>query len=229
MKIKKFLPLQILIFAIALSACQKSAAENEQVKPQTLPSVSPTSTLTPTPTPEENSAIGKIDFKNFAFSETEGYEKFTLKDGEKTFEMGKEDGISLDKMEYSDVTDDGEKEAILTMSIQTGGSSMPNLIYIYTLRNGKPILLWSFITGDRAEGGLKKVYAENGELVVETFGDNKFENDEWEFHFPKNKFTGYCCPSAYTKIHFKWNGKKFAPEGKPELFDYNWKKDTKEN
>lgn len=217
----------ILILAIAFSACKKSTAENEQIKSQTLPSISPTLSLTPTSSPEEDSAIQKIDFKNFTFPETDGYERFTLKDGEKTFEMGKEDGISLGKTEYSEVTGDSEKEAILIMSIQTGGSSTPNLVYIYTLKNEKPQLLWSFITGDRAEGGLKNVYADNGKLVVETFGDNKFENDEWEFNFPKNKFSGYCCPTAYTKIRFKWNGKKFAVEGKPELFDYDWKNQNK--
>ena len=66
------------------------------------------------------------------------------------------------------------------------------------------------MTSDRASGGLKKIYAANDELIVETFGDNKFVNDKWKFDYPKGEFKGDCCPIAYTKIRFKWNCKKFV-------------------
>lgn len=227
MKIEKLLPLKILILAIVFSACQKSAAENEQIKSEFSPLAAPTLELTATPSPEINSPIRKIDFKNFTYPFTEEVGEFMLKNGEKPRVPREDSGVSLWKVEYSDVTNDAEEEAIVFMSVETGGSSMPNIIFIYTLKKDKPKLLWHFLTGDRAEGGLKNVYAENSELVVETFGDNKFENDEWEFNFPKNKFTGYCCPSAYTKIYFKWNGKKFVVQGEPELFDYDWKNQNK--
>ena len=94
-----------------------------------------------------------------------------------------------------------------------------SIIYFYTLQNNKPKLLWSFGTGDRADGGLKKIYVENGELIVELFGENKFVDGKWESHIPKEKFRGACCPSLYTETHFKWNGKKFIVEGKPAIFD----------
>ena len=221
----------ISMTAFIFSGCQKSAAENNQTLSQPLPSVSPTLNLSSTISSDLNSPIRKIDFDNYTYSGPDDYaETFTLKNGEKDFEMGEEDGIDLFKKEYADLTGDGNEDAILTMSIQTGGSSSPHLVYIYALKNNKPKVLWSFMTGDRAEGGLKKVYADNGELVVETFGDNKFENDKWVFNFPnKDKFSGYCCPTAYTKIRFKWNGEKFAADGKPELFDYDMKKETNKN
>ena len=67
----------------------------------------------------------------------------------------------------------------------------------------------------------KKPTPNSGELVVETFGDNKFENGKWKFSFPENKFRGYCCPTVYTRIRFKWNGEKFVEDGERELFDYD--------
>ncbi len=112
-------------------------------------------------------------------------------------------GVSLDNINYGDTTTDGQEEAIINLSIQTGGSATPNAIYVYTIKNEKPELLWSFDTGDRAEGGLKKVYAENGNLIVELFGDDKFENGEWEYDIPEGKFKGLCCPKVFTKFRFK--------------------------
>lgn len=218
-----------LAIAFAFSACQKSTAENNQASPQSLPTVSPTSSLSSILSPNSDSPIRKVDFKNFAFPETKDYPEFRLKDGEKPYEHMREDGIDLFKIEYSDLTNDGKEEAILMMSIQTGGSAIPNLIYIYTLKNGKPKLLWEFMTGDRADGGLKKIYTENGELIVELFGDSKIVDDKWSFHIPEEKYLGDGRPSIYTKNRFKWDGKKFTVEGKPELFDYDWKKRNEEN
>lgn len=230
MKDEKFLVLKILVLAMTLAflACQKSETENGSISSS--PSTSPLQTLSQTPSIDSDLPIRKIDFKNFTYPwtkdlSTKDEKTFTLKDGEIPFEREGQMGVSLAKIEYADVTGDDTDEAILVISLQTGGSAVPNLVYIYTAENEIPKLLWSFDTGDRAQGGLKGVYAENGKLVVETFGSSKFENDEWEFKFPE-KIAGYCCPTAYTKIHFKWNGKKFAVEGKPELFDYNWKNRT---
>ena len=100
---------------------------------------------------------------------------------------------------------------------------MPNLIYIYSLENAKPKLLWAFISGDRAEGGLKNVYTENGKLLVELFGNNKFiqNKNEFEFQSEVDLRTGLCCPDSFSKFRFEWNGKKLEQDGETELFDYD--------
>lgn len=134
-----------------------------------------------------------------------------------------QDGASIQKIEYGDANNDGAEDAIVSIVAETGGNCSCDMVYIYSLDDNKPKLLWAFGTGDRAEGGLKKIYAENGELVVQLFGDNKFENDKWKYSIAEGKFNGYCCPTTYTKIRFKWNGEKFIAQGKPELFDYDWK------
>lgn len=215
----------ILIVTFALSACQKSAAENNQVKPQNLPTALPTVSLSPTPAPNLDSSIREVDFKNFSYAFTDIVGNFTLRNGEKPRIPKGDAGIHLDKVEYADVTNDEAEEAILTMSVETGGSSIPSAIFIYTMKKNKPNLLWNFVTGDRAEGGLKELYVENGELAVELFGDSKIVNDKWSFSVPKEKDLGAGRPAVYTKNRFKWNGKQFVVQGNPELFDYDANKE----
>lgn len=166
------------------------------------------------------SPVRKVDFRNFAYAyPQDSSEKFALVDGKKE-RTESEDGARLGKIEYGDVTNDGEEEALLRISPDTGGNCQCEMVFVYTLENGKPKLLWSFDTEDRAAGGLKKTYAEKGKLVVETFGDTRFENGEWDFRMPEGRAGGLCCPTAYTKISFEWNGEKFAPAGEREIHDY---------
>jgi hypothetical protein len=101
------------------------------------------------------------------------------------------------------VTGDSVEEAIVSVSIQTGGSAMPSIIYIYTLRNKRPVLLWSRSTGDRADGGLRAVYAENGRLVVELNSSVGAGGD--------------CCPTRFMRIRYKWRGGCFRQKRKETL------------
>lgn len=130
-------------------------------------------------------SIRAVDFRNFSYQETEGLHiprsrkrSFKLKDGlspETRDKQGSVDemGVQLNRVSYGDVTGDGQEEAIVTMSIVTGGSALPNIVYIYTLKGNKPRLLWAFDTGDRVDGGLRRVKAENGYLLVELYGISK--------------------------------------------------------
>ena len=222
----------VLTMAFTFLSCQRSAAENRQAQVQPSPTISPIKDSSPTTSPREVSSIREIDFKNFTYTWTEAQEfdekEFTLENGEKekTEEVS---GAVLLEVEYGDVTNDDIEEAMVSLAPETGGNCSCEMVYIFTLENKRPKLLWSFDTEDRAQGGLKRVYANKSELIVETFGDNKFENDKWSFSLPKDKFGGLCCPTAYTKNRFKWNGEKFAVAGKPELFDYDWKKQINKN
>jgi hypothetical protein len=220
---KRFYNLQFFFLCFincGIAACNFNTSNQAQTETKTSPAA-PQIKAQVSPAPAADSSIRKIDFKNFTFPGTEDYAgKFTLKNGEKPYEHGKEDGIDLDKTEYFDVTGDKEEEAVLRMSIQTGGTAMPNLIYIYTLKNKKPKLLWGFITGDRANGGFKSIYAENGELIVELFGKNKFVKDKWENEDDVLDNNGACCPTRFTRSRLKWNGEKFVLKSNPEVFPY---------
>ncbi len=208
-----------------LSACQKSIAENNS---STLPHSAPTILSNPTPLLDKNSPIRNVDFKNFTYTGPDDYpETFRLENGKLGYVPDKEgrieEGYSLQEVAYSDLTGDGEEEAIIVVYILTGGSAMPHLVFVYTLENHKPQMLWRFITGDRAEGGLKNIYGDSQKLVVELFGENKFVNGEWVSDIPSGKFKGLCCPTLYTKTRFRWNGKQFVVEGTPEIFDIEQK------
>jgi len=216
MKKQKFLleTIWILVLTFAFSACQNSLNKNNQAQSQ----------FADSPTPEEKLLIRKIDFKNFTYPGKTGEKIFTLTNGEEPFGQLKDIAFSLKSIEYADLTNDKEDEAIIHISVQYGAGSS-GLLYVYTLENNKPKILWYVESGYGAEGELKKVYAENSSLIIELFGDNKFIENTDEFKFPDQKDIpkDLCCPTTFTKFRFIWNGKKFVVEGKSELLDYERK------
>jgi len=90
------------------------------------------------------------------------------------------------------------------------------LIFVYAADGSRPKEIWIFMTGDRAEGGLKNISFQDGDLVVELFGDDKFENGEWRSTIPKTE--GLCCPTIFTKTIFHWDGKQFVISEQPKVF-----------
>jgi len=127
-------------------------------------------------------------------------------------------GMSYVTTKYFDITGDGEDEALVILKIETAGSAIPQLVYVFTWKDGKPELIWPFRTGDRADGGLKDLRAENGELVVELYGRDRFILGQTE----TGKITGdeeqLCCPTFFTRSRYKWNGKNFLMQGKRLTF-----------
>jgi hypothetical protein len=214
-------PLFLLLVVAFCGGCMKSTTQNvESASTESTPSGLPIPSATITSFPQRESPIRKIDFANRTYLGPGDYaETFTLKNGEKPFVRGKEDGIDLTNVSYADITGDGQEDAIVQMGVLTGGSANPSLVFVYTLKNGAPKVLWSFIGGDRAEGGIKDIYEQDGKLVVELFGVAKLINNTWEATVPKEKERGLCCPTIYTRTVLSWNGKKFVPVGSPEVFD----------
>jgi len=163
---------------------------------------------------QPGSSIHSVDFANFTYPWTAG---LSVRGGTKTFRLrnGKREeirdtrghveeiGVYLEHVSYGDVTGDGIEDAIIFMSILTGASAMPGQVYIYTLRGKHPELLWHFSTGDRAEDGFRKVYADHGNLVVELNG-------------PKRIGEGLCCPERFTRTRYQWRGGRFRQKGRKE-------------
>ena len=164
---------------------------------------------------QPGSSIHSVDFANFTYPWTDGLsvrggtETFSLRDGKRPEirdASGHVDeiGVYLEQVSYGDVTGDGIEDAIIFMSILTGASAMPGQVYIYTLRGNHPKLLWHFSTGDRAEDGYRKVYADQGNLVVELNG-------------PKRRGEGLCCPVRFTRTRYQWRGGRFRQKGRKEI------------
>jgi hypothetical protein len=159
-----------------------------------------------------DSKIRSVDFANFTYSWNtdlgDADKTFTLKNGEfpatrDVRGMIDEMGVLFGRVKYGDVTGDGVEEAIVFLSIQTGGSSIPGVFYIYTWQNNHPVLLWSRSTGDRADGGFRDAYAEAGNYVLELNSSEQSRGD--------------CCPTKFERAKYKWNGKEFRQTKKEVL------------
>jgi len=163
-------------------------------------------------------SIRKIDFRNFTYPGTtiggkSNYypeTRFTLRDGK----YGDwRYGLTLEKVSYGDVTGDSQIEAILNFREDTEGSAGINLVYIFTIETKKPEALWVWESGDRAEGGLRRIYAERGRLVVETYG-----NGTGLYDWVNADNTGLCCPKHFTRTCYEWIDEDFQLAGKMGVF-----------
>lgn len=184
-----------------------------------------------------DSPIGSFDFKNFTYPLPRGWENpdgstdITLTDGRlapipgtATDDMSNEEkaekkskrriGMKYVTTKFLDVTGDGQDEALVVLKIETTGSAIPQVVYVFSWKDGAPELIWPFRTGDRADGGLKDIRTENGEMVVELYGEDRFLLGQTE----TGKITGdeeqLCCPTHFTRTRYKWNGKSFLMQGK---------------
>lgn len=184
--------------------------------------------------------LGKFDFKNFTYPLPRGWENpdgsdITLVNGrrqpvvvdiksEPTNEeraLAKADrriGMSYVTTKFLDVNNDGEDEALVVLKIETAGSAIPQVVYVYSWKDGKPVLFWSFRTGDRADGGLKDLRAEGGMLVVELYGQDRFLLGQFETGKIGDDVEQLCCPTHYTRSNYKWNGTSFLMQGKRLTF-----------
>jgi hypothetical protein len=124
-----------------------------------------------------SSPLGTFDFRNFTFPLPRGWQhqdgdEIVLTGGklEPKFkdiheEMSPEEkaaaraerriGMSYVTAKYLDADNDSQDEAVVVLKVETGGNAVPQLVYIYAWKDGKPELLWNFRTGDRADGGLE--------------------------------------------------------------------------
>lgn len=185
--------------------------------------------------------IGTFDFKNYTYELPRGWQnpdgtaEIVLKNGKAapvgghvSEELSNEArsvakaerriGLSFVTAKYFDLTGDGADEAVVVLKIETGGSAVPQIGYVFTWKNGAPEQIWQFRTGDRSDGGLKDLFAENGMLVVELFGQDRFILGQVE----TGRITGdeeqLCCPTHYTHSAYKWNGSTFLLQGKRQTY-----------
>lgn len=183
-----------------------------------------------------SSPLGQFDFKNFKYPLPRGWQNpdnadLVLTNGRlepvsADTDLGMDPdqiaeararrriGASYVTTKYLDVNGDGQDEAIVVLKIETTGSSIPQLVYVYEWKDDKPELIWNFGTGDRADGGLKDIRLEDGNVVVELYGQDRFLLGGSE----TGKVTGdeeqLCCPTFFTRSVYKWNGKSFLMQGK---------------
>jgi hypothetical protein len=184
------------------------AADAEVTKAQSPPPRSTTAAVVA-------KSIRSVDFGNFTYpwhkdliNPQNPQKSFTLRNGElpqshDNSRYKNEMGVHLVTTIYGDTTADGIEEAIVVLGIITGGSSIPHCIYIYSWRNNEPFLLWSSVTGDRADDGLRTIRIENGKVLIEIYSPVDKKAD--------------CCPKYFRRLWLTWVGNKFKQEKQEEL------------
>jgi hypothetical protein len=171
--------------------------------------------------------IRKVDFANITYSAEpiyEGSKTFELKDGHYEgppilvpCELPRSDcyqPVSLVAVAYGDVTGDGVEEAMVVLTESIRGTAIPYFVYVFAIEKGRPKLLWAFATGDRAQGGLRQVYAENGELVIELYGEGARVNGNIWVASPN----GACCAVSFTRTRYAWKNDNFEQDEESEVF-----------
>ncbi len=156
--------------------------------------------------------IRKVDFKNFTYEPGcagEDTKKIAVKKGVYEVDKGDEDKMyfSVESITYGDLNGDGDDEAIVLTTCNTGGTGQFTEGFIYGMSDGKPKLLTNLEGGDRADGGLRSAKVENGLLTVES-------NDAGETG-------GACCPEFVVTTKYKLEGKNLkqtGAESKKELY-----------
>jgi hypothetical protein len=112
------------------------------------------------------------------------------------------------------VTGDGLAEALVVVGNICDCSGESHGVYVYRLREATPALLWAFSTGDRANGGLRNVYAHAGRLVVETYGQGSGPD-----RLPPHFYEPVCCGQDFSRRTFEWRGKRFRQRGRTITVD----------
>lgn len=154
----------------------------------------------------------KVSNKDNNRAKTE--KKSTPKAGDQSETSLRRIGMSLVATKFFDVTGDGDDEAIVVLKIETGGSAIPQIVHVFSWNADGPELIWPFRTGDRADGGLKNIFAEGGNLVVELYGQDRFLLGQTETARIGDDIEQICCPTHFTRTVYKWNGKNFLLQGK---------------
>jgi len=196
----RLLVLSLLVTGAACTARQSASSKNTATVTKEKMSVTSSS-------PNRDQLIRSIDFNQVAFPH---YPEYTMS-AKRYITLKAGDG-GPSQLNYGDVTGDGVEEAMMMLGIESHGSAIPEIVYIFGVSKGKPTLLWSFETGDRADGGLRQVYADHGNLVVELFGkDRVIGRDLYRGDEP------LAGPRSFTRARYEWREGEFRMKGSPEV------------
>ncbi len=198
------LSLLMIVLTVSCSHGQRTPSPSQSTV------VLPTPQVQSSPTPNvTNQPIRSVDFCNVGFPHYPDY----TGDRAKYIHLKFGTDCRLEPI-YGDVTGDGVEEAMFVLGIESRGSAIPEIVYIFSLVDGHPKVLWSFEPGDRGQGGLRRVFAENGNLVVELNGKNAYVG------MPNYDDSAECaaCDGYYTRSRYAWQNGHFRRVGNLEVF-----------
>jgi hypothetical protein len=159
------------------------------------------------------SDIHGVDFKNFTYHPhcvSEDALTIRVKDGEFSKETQMDGYVdhfyfNVFGISYGDLNGDGKDEAVVLSSCNTGGTGNFTEGFVFTLKAGNPTQIANIPGGDRADGGLRRAWVENGLLFVDA---NEATED-----------SGACCPQAAVITKYRVTAGKLAQVGEPQHRD----------
>jgi hypothetical protein len=113
--------------------------------------------------------------------------------------------ITFNRAEFGEIAGMDGEVAIVTVVFHTGGTANWEYLYVVGIRSGKPQVLAWMEAGSRADMGLRRAFADRGDLVLEV-------NDP-------DKRLGDCCSTGTVTYHYRWANGSFHEIGKPVRAD----------
>ena len=154
----------------------------------------------------ETTSIRQIKFSDFTFLRQNSAEVIPLQKGE--YAGPGDHSYTLMNVTYGDVTSDGIEEAVVLLRGQNTRTS-PTLdeVFIYTLKDGRAVLLTNFDGAKRGEYILSVDRATNFKIDHQLLIlDRAVRVDECEY-----------VPTHYYTIKFRWNGTQIIEIEKSSL------------
>ncbi len=216
--------LLLLLLIVLTGACKESADAEKQQVVQSPQIEKPTYEYPPTLSQiidsnntETESPLKNIDFTNFSYPLPRGWQdadggEVVLQDGKRPV-TEERIGMQYLTTHYFDVTRDDEDEAFVILLVDTGGSAIPLIVYIFGWKDNEPVPLWYFRTGDRADGGLKRIFPNAGDLGVELFGRDRYIFNQMETSKIVGDEQQLCCPTHFTRTTYVYKGNSFQLNG----------------
>lgn len=183
--------------------------------PAPTPSAAPVAPADPPVESHPRGPVGKIDFKNFTYPSPSAGKRVTVRNGELEYptDPGCGQTFSVEGVDYIDFTGDGEDEALVRfIDHQACGSSWVSVNYfVYTVRKGRPRLLWRFATGSEAFGGEKEFRIDDKELVFELYGTWRPSGGDSAVYESEKGLRFQCdrCTNHYSVYRVAWDGRRF--------------------
>jgi hypothetical protein len=151
--------------------------------------------------------IRQIDFNNFTyqtFCADEDLRQIPVKNSEFLQESQTEDNATrlyfkVFSVSHGDLNGDGKEEAFVMTLCNRGSETYLSEGFVFTLKNGKPMLVTRIEGGDRAHGGLRSAKIEKGIFIVERYAAGEANN--------------VCCPEYIIETSYKWNGTELVTIG----------------
>jgi hypothetical protein len=195
----------LLLVLACLCACSKSEVAQPGVS-------SKKEAAKPAASASAYTDVRSIDFRNFDYPKIPGEMETEIHlrngvhknlfpdeiDGTESFLGGEAD---LDQVIYG-YNEDGQPIAFVVVTVNGGGTMWVSEIFLYGLVDDKPELLWSFESGDRADGGLRTLYFQSGNWVLELYDEGAKDP--------------LCCASHFDRRFYNWRGGKLVEIGRQE-------------